>query len=231
MQSLTQWVSQYSEGLELFLQSHTVLAPLLLLIIEEMGIPIIVPGDAVVAYVGYGLNRHSSVSVWQALIVAIIATLIGSSVLFFASRRYGQFVIDRLGKYIFLKPKHIEKAEELFKRYGIWTIIIGRHIPGLRVPITIFAATSGVRYRTFISCTFISTGLWILFYLNVGKAIGANLQTIFKQDALITFLVVIGCIALVAILHFIGNTRKLGIQTRQLWKTSKTRKKIKTHKQ
>jgi membrane protein DedA with SNARE-associated domain len=224
------WVSQYSEGLELFLQSHTVLAPLLLLIIEEMGIPIIVPGDAVVAYVGYGLSQHNSVSVWQALIVAMIATLIGSSVLFFASRRYGRFVIDRLGKYVFLKPKHIAAAEKLFKRYGVWTIIIGRHIPGLRVPITIFAATSGVRYRTFITCTFVSTGLWILFYLNVGKAIGANLQTIFKQDALITFLVVIGCILLIAVLHFIGERKRSSIQAKLLWETRNTIKKTKNYR-
>ena len=208
MYRLLQWLDQYTEGIQSFLQAHEVLAPLLLLLVEEMGIPIIVPGDGVIAYVGYGLTKHPSVTLWQALIAALIAVLLGSTILFFVARRWGRQIINKLGKFIFLKQSHIDRAEASFKRYGIWAIIFGRHIPGMRVPITIFAATSGVRYRTFISCTFISTVLWIFVYLKLGTYIGQSLQTIFRRDALVTIIVFVGIVMLILAMHLYGKIKR-----------------------
>jgi len=208
MQQILHWLNGYTDRLQFFLGQHVVLAPLFFLLIEEMGVPMPVPGDAIVAYVGYGLSKSDSVALWQGFITAVAAILIGSTVLFYFSRRYGESMIRWFARYVFLKQSRIKQAERLFARYGAWAIIFGRHIPGMRIPITILAATSGVRYRTFIISTFVSTVGWVLFYLEVGTRFGGSFVDLFRRDARLTFGAVALLVAAVVALHIYGGWRR-----------------------
>lgn len=193
------------------ISQQSALAPLFLLLIEEAGVPIFVPGDAILVYTGYNIQSSHHASFLLAFITATAAVLCGSSILFFAARRYGQNLIMRLGGFMFLKPRHIQRAEQLFKRYGVWTIIIGRHIPGMRIPITVFAATSGVRYRTFILSTFVSTALWIWLYLSVGRHYGTDIRHLLSRSIVAGVSVAVGFLAVIVGLHLYGNRRKKNI--------------------
>ncbi len=167
-----------------------------------------VPGDAILGYVGYQLSQTHSATLWEAFVLALIAVIGGSSILFFVSRRWGKFVLDKLSRFIFLNQKHLDKAEHLFARYGIWAIIFGRHVPGLRIPITIFAATSGVKYRTFLIGTIVSTALWILFYLSIGARYGRDIQqTIHKYTVLSVWLIIVLASIIIG-LHIFGIYRE-----------------------
>jgi len=203
------WLDRYVDLLQRFLASKAVLAPLLLLFVEECGIPLPINGDIILAYTGYRLSLNpDGPGIWSAFFAAQFAALLGSTVLFFLSRRWGQVVIYKLGKFIFLKEKHIKKAEQLFARWGVLAIIVGRHIPGLRIPVTIFAATSGVKYPVFIVSTFISTSVWILFYLFAGRRIGASFHTEIQQYVGATVGVVVGVVLLFIAIHVVGEIRE-----------------------
>ena len=198
-------LNRYTELIETFIQNQSVLAPLLLLLVEEAGLPILIPGDGVLAYTGYNVQTTHQSSLWVAFAAAVFAVTLGASILFFAARRYGQRFVTKLGRFIFLKENHLQHAERLFKRYGVWTIIIGRHIPGMRIPITIFAAISGVRYRTFILSTLASTLLWIWLYLSLGKRYGSNLQHLLSQSTGLTISMLAGLVLVIFGLHFYGK--------------------------
>lgn len=203
------WLDLYVDLLQRFLASKAVLAPLLLLFIEECGIPLPISGDIILAYTGYRLSlQPSGPGIWQAFFAAQVAALAGATVLFFISRRWGQVVILKIGKFIFLKEEHIKKAERLFARWGILGIIAGRHIPGFRIPVTIFAATSGIKYPTFIISTFVSTSIWILFYLIIGRRIGASFHTEIQQYVGATVGVVVAVIVLFVAIHLVGLYRE-----------------------
>jgi membrane protein DedA with SNARE-associated domain len=201
-------LGQYTEFIESFILQQSVLAPLLLLFLEEAGVPVLLPGDGILAYTGYSIHATHHSSLWVAFGAAVIAVTCGASVLFFLARRYGERLVVKLERFIFLKESHLRHAEHLFKRYGVWTIIIGRHIPGMRIPITIFAAISGVRYRTFILSTLVSMLLWIWGYLYIGQRYGADLQHLLSQSIDITIGVVSGLVLLVLGLHVYGARRK-----------------------
>lgn len=203
-----QLLDSYTEFIEEFIQHQSVLAPLLLLFIEEAGVPILVPGDGILAYTGYSVQASQHSSIWLAFAAAVLAVIAGSSVLFFISRRYGQGFITKIGKFIFLKEHHIKTAERLFNKYGVWTIIVGRHIPGMRIPITVFAAVSGVRYRTFILSTLVSMFAWIWFYLSIGKQYGANLQQLLRHSTTLTVVVIVGVLTIILLLHLFGLYRE-----------------------
>lgn len=203
------WIDQYIDTIQHFLATKIVLAPLLLLFLEEAGVPLIVPGDMIIAYTGYKLsiNPHGP-GLWQAFFAALLAALCGSSVLFLISRRWGQQIILQLGKFVFIKEKHIRQAEALFARWGILAIIIGRHIPGLRIPVTIFAATSGVKYITFLFSTFISTAAWIFFYLSAGKRLGASFHTEVQKYVGFTLGFIAAVTVGIILLHLVGMYRE-----------------------
>ncbi len=201
-------LDNYADNLELFLSHHAVLAPLLLLLAEEMGLPILVPGDAIIGYVGYSLTRTHAATFVEAFIVAMFAVLLGASILFYLAKRYGNGLLRKIARYIFLQEKHLEKAETLFAKYGIWAIIFGRHVPGLRVPITILAATSGVKYRTFLLCTIASTTLWVLFYLSIGKSLGNDIQHTIHKYVWLSVGIIVATLVVTVGLHIYGTYRE-----------------------
>jgi membrane protein DedA with SNARE-associated domain len=203
------WIERYADFLSLFLHANVILSPLLLLTIEEMGIPILIPGDAILTYVGSTVKSAGpSVSLITATVVAVIAVLIGSSILYYVSKRWGRRIVHKIGKFIFLKDSDIERAEHLFHRFGVLTIIFGRHIPGMRAPVTIFAAISGIRYSVFILCTLISTIAWAIFWLLIGHHYGGSIKGLVERHALPSLLIIIFIILLFIGYHFYGDYRE-----------------------
>ncbi len=158
-----------------FLTHQVVVAPFLLLFLEESGIPLPIPGDVYLAFTGYQVSK-GAVPYWGAFAMLLIAVLGGSSILYFISAKWGKILVDRLGIYLHLNQKKLAEVEKDFKKYGVFLIIFGRHIPGFRIPITVFSGISGVPYPTFIMSTFISVIFWIAFYLALGERVGKNVM-------------------------------------------------------
>lgn len=169
-----------ADRIEPLMAHQGIYAPLLLLVIEEMGIPLPIPGDFVIAYSGYQIAR-GTISYPIAFLILLISILIGSSILFLVSARYGQALVLKFGRYIHLNESSLKAVEKQFNRYGSWVIIFGRLLPWIRVPITVFAGISGISYKKFLVCTFISTMLWIPLYLYLGKNLGVQTIMVFRH--------------------------------------------------
>jgi membrane protein DedA with SNARE-associated domain len=152
---------------------YGIAASFALLYIEESGIPLPVPGDVYVGYIG-----HSVAGSWPALIAAwlgIIAIVsAGASNLYLIARGWGPGLVrHRLAPAFHLDPARLATAERWFARWGILAVIFGRHIPGFRVPLTMIAGTVKFPYRIFLPAVAISTAAWSAFYLAVGFSFGA----------------------------------------------------------
>ena len=199
---------QYAHNLQQFLQDQAVLAPLLILLVEEAGIPLFVPGDIILSYTGYNVSQDPQASFWVAFIIALTAVLLGSTILFFAARRWGKIIVDKLGKFLFIKHTDIIKAEQLFKKYGWWTILIGRHIPGMRIPLTIFAGVSGMRYRTFILSTAASTILWIILFLSLGHRYGGKIEGVIHHSTKYGLALILVIVITLVAAHFWAAHRR-----------------------
>lgn len=162
------------------LLSHQIyLAPIGLLIIEESGIPIPIPGEIIIAYIGYEVSK-GIIPYFVAFIMILCSILMGATILYFLSYRYGEHILLRFGKQFHVNREKLFTVEKYFKKYGPLVIIFGRHIPGFRIPVTIFSGMSKVGYRTFIVSTFISVIFWIVFYLELGKQLGPQIINLLK---------------------------------------------------
>lgn len=56
------WFDPYTDWLAHTIATQTVLAPLLLLFLEEAGVPLFIPGDVVLAFTGYRISITQSTS-------------------------------------------------------------------------------------------------------------------------------------------------------------------------
>lgn len=142
---------------------------------EESGVPIPMPGDVFVMYVGHHAAQGllTLLAAWLGLIAVVV---LGASNLYWISQRWGRSLVERrLGKVLHLTPARIDQAERWFARWGVWTLVFGRHVPGLRVPLTVAAGIFRVRYRVFIASVAISTAVWAGFFVTLGAVFGGRI--------------------------------------------------------
>jgi membrane protein DedA with SNARE-associated domain len=191
-----------TDVIETFVTHSGTIAPILLIILEEAGIPLPVPGDFIIAYTGYQVTI-GAISYIAAFILILISVLIGASFLFYLSRRFGQKIVTKFGRLMHLDTKKIALVEDNFKKYGPIVIIFGRHVPGFRIPVTVFSGISKISYKTFLISTFISVILWIPLYLGVGQRLGVKTVQLFRGHHLYFLIVLIPFILFVGSLIYI----------------------------
>ena len=141
-----------------------------LLTIEEAGIPIPVPGDMLLMLAGSQQHRP----VWFSLVVIAIASaavMCGSSVLYAVMRRGGRPLLLKYGALFHLHPERVTRMEGWFRRRGRWALILGRLIPGLRIPTTIMAGIAGITYREYVVYAGIAAVLWSSIYVVLGAGL------------------------------------------------------------
>ena len=143
-----------------------------LLYVEESGLPLPVPGDVYVVYLGHATHGATNllIGAWLGIIAVVVA---GSTNLYFLARRWGPTLIEHpLARVFHLEPERLEKAKEWFDRWGVLAVIFGRHIPGFRVPITVLAGLLGFPYRFFVPSVAVSTAIWAGVFLLIGDRLG-----------------------------------------------------------
>lgn len=138
-----------------------------LLIVEEAGVPLPAPGDTLIALAGAQPERTLSYTV-QVLGLCTLAVFIGSSALYWAMRFGGRSFLNRYGRYLRLNPQRLERMEVWLTRRGTLAIIVGRLIPGLRVPTTVMCGLTGVPYRVYGPSAALAGLIWSGLYFLLG---------------------------------------------------------------
>ncbi len=150
-----------------FVAAHQYPGLFFFLLIEEAGLPLPLPGDTLIMYAGVRSRDGGTIAALAILLVAAAATL-GSSALYGLARRGGRPALARYGRFLHLHPERVDRMEARFRRWGIWAIILGRLIPGLRTPTSVMAGLFGVPYRVFAPSTALSALIWTLCYFYLG---------------------------------------------------------------
>lgn len=174
---MTQILGKLVQLLLHFFYQHNFVAVFFLVLIEEAGIPIPVPGDSLVMLAGAKKHKTLGYSIGM-ILVSSAAVFIGSSILYFVIRRKGRPLLDKYGKFVHLNEKRLAMLERWFARHGRLAIIFGRLIPGLRIPTTIMAGLSDVPYADFAPTAAIAAVVWSIFYFWIGLIIQREMRYI-----------------------------------------------------
>ena len=135
--------------LEQFLTDYGYLAIFVLMFIEEAGLPLPLPNEVALMYVGY-LSYQGKLDANLAGLVATLGAAGGSALLYTIARRGGRRLIHRFGRFIHVTDERLNQAENAVARWGPISIPIARLTPGLRIATTIVAGVLRVSYRVVI---------------------------------------------------------------------------------
>ncbi|GAB91015.1 DedA family protein [Gordonia rhizosphera] len=153
------------------------LAGLLLVIAVESGILFpLLPGDSLLFVAGMVIAAGGKdglpafASLWQVLILAPIAAIVGAEVGYVVGRTVGTrwFGPDKR----ILKQRYVDEAHEFFDRHGPITIFLARFVPIVRTITPIVAGGAGMRHRVFLPYNVIGAVTWACGVTMLGYWLG-----------------------------------------------------------
>ena len=109
-----------------------------------------------------------------AVLVGILGSVAGAYVNYFLAFKVGKPFLLKYGKWFFLKPAALERACEVFNRYGAATTFVCRMVPAIRQLISIPAGISKMPLGPFTLFTALGAGVWTAILAFVGYAIGKS---------------------------------------------------------
>ena len=121
--------------MEHFLETWGYLAVFILSFISSMGLPVgaevaIIYGGVLAS--GQIANEPHHLNLVAVIVVATLAEVLGSLVGYLIGYFGGRPLVDRVGKYVLLTHKDLDRAEAWFARRGEPVVLFGRFIPLLR---------------------------------------------------------------------------------------------------
>ena len=114
------------------------------------------------------------VAVSVAVLVGILGSLAGAYVNYFLALKVGKPFLLKYGKWFFLKPAALERACEVFNKFGAATTFVCRMVPAIRQLISIPAGISKMPLGSFTLFTALGAGVWTAILAFVGYAIGKS---------------------------------------------------------
>ena len=170
------------------------------------------PGEIILTLAGWLLVK----STFGLIIVSALAstgTLIGCSVEYYLSNKYGISLIDKFGKYVFISSYDFQKSEKYFIKYGSMFVILTRLIPLFPKPITsIIAGIYKMNIYKFIIITFIASFPSNLLYIYVGTKLGTNYEKISEYINPVRTPLLIG-LGLIILFYFTFKFYKIRIRS------------------
>ena len=186
--------------MEEFLESAGYGAIFVLSFISSMGLPV----GAEVALIYGGVLASGQVpgegkplDLAVVIIVAIVAELLGSLAGYSIGRYGGRTLVDKVGKYVLLTHRDLDRAEAWFARRGEPVVLFGRFIPLLRSFVSFAAGLGEMTLGKFTAFTVIGCAVWCTALCSLGYSLGSSYNHVLKAFSAAGY--VLGALAVVAI--------------------------------
>lgn len=187
---------QSTSGLLAWVTTYGYVAIFLILVLEELGVPIPLPGDLALLFVGYLVGR-GMLRFDLSVATVVLAAVIGGSGLFLLTRRFGRPVIARYGRYVHLDHGRLSDLEARSRRFGFLAMLVARVTPGMRIYASALAGLAEVPYPRFLAALAFAALAWGLVFVFVGSKVGERWEELY---ALLEHHAVVGAMAVVLLL-------------------------------
>lgn len=157
----------------------------------ETFIPII-PSEVIVPMAGWKVSQSAADPTvvepltnapwnWLAvLVVATIGAIVGSLAGYAIGAWGGRPLLDRYGRYVHINPDDLDRADEWFRRYGDWAVLVARVVPLLRALINYPAGVARMPIGRFIVFSTLGSLPWNAALLLAGYLLGENYELLYE---------------------------------------------------
>ena len=117
-----------------------------------------------------------------ACLVGLAGSLAGAFFNYWLSAKLGEPFLRKHGRWFFVKPEALERACEVFNRYGAATTFVCRLIPVIRQLISIPAGLAKMPLGRFAFFTGLGAGIWTVVLALAGFGLGRSAGDITYQE-------------------------------------------------
>jgi membrane protein DedA with SNARE-associated domain len=155
-----------------------------IVLLSAMGIP--VGSEAATGYAGALASgqlttSHDHLALGAVILVAIAGELVGSILGYSIGRFGGRPLVDRVGKYVLLTHRDLDRAEAWFARRGEPFVLFGRFIPLLRSFVSVAAGLAEMTFGKFLAFTVVGVAVWCGVLAGIGYSLGASWHHVIKD--------------------------------------------------
>jgi membrane protein DedA with SNARE-associated domain len=143
--------------------------------LESAGVPL--PGETVLITAGVMVHR-GVLSFGDALFFGILGAVVGDQIGYWVGRRGGRLFVLRWGKYVFITPERLGRAEGFFERHGGSAVFLARFITGLRVFGALVAGISRMPWGKFAIYNLLGGTVWAAAAVSLGYFLWASISLI-----------------------------------------------------
>jgi membrane protein DedA with SNARE-associated domain len=169
------------------------------------------PSEVVIPPAGY-LARMGEMNAIAVVASGIAGSLLGAYFNYYIAVRWGRRFFERFGKYFFVSPEALDKAEAFFAKHGHISTFTARLLPVIRQYVSLPAGLARMNLAKFGVYTGLGSGIWVVALTVLGYWIGGAGDDMARGLHKITAGLVTFCVVLVAgyVLYCARRARKAG---------------------
>jgi len=165
------------EAMTALLAQHGLALVFFNVLLTQAGVP--VPAMPVLIVAG-AFVAQGQIGPASLMLVAVVASLIGDTLWYFAGRRHGYRVLRTLCRVAIEPDSCVKQTETIFERWGAPSLMLAKYVPGFSTVAPPLAGTMRVGLAAFLGYSAIAALLWAglpvvlgaVFHAEVERALG-----------------------------------------------------------
>jgi membrane protein DedA with SNARE-associated domain len=150
-----------------------------LMAIESSIVPL--PSELVMPPAGY-LAAKGELSFWAAIGCGVLGSVLGALANYGLAQWLGRAFIRRLGRYLWISERSLERSERYFARHGEISTFLARMLPVVRHLISLPAGLARMNLPRFVTFTGLGALVWCTILTWIGWFLGR------QEDVIVTVL-------------------------------------------
>lgn len=180
---------------------HGYVAVFVLMVLESACIPI--PSEVIMLFGGAlagGLlaSGHAHVGLLGIGAAGALGNLVGALIAYAVGRAGGRPLLARYGRYLLIRPEHLDRTEAFFARRGDLAVLVGRVLPVVRTFVSLPAGVAEMPVGRFSLYTLIGSLPWTFALAAVGYAVAANWDSVASAFTYVSVAIAVVAVVIIA---------------------------------
>jgi len=136
-----------------------------------------IPSEIVLPFAGWEVAQ-GELELLPALVAATAGSVTGALILYWVARRGGRRAILATHRVSRVTAADLDRVDARFRRHGVWLVLGGRCVPGLRSVISVPAGMAHMNLGLFVALTALGSTVWNSVLIGAGIALGSQFEEV-----------------------------------------------------
>jgi len=136
-----------------------------------------IPSEIVLPFAGWEVAQDELLPA-AALIAATAGSVTGALILYWIARRGGRSAILATHRVSRVTAADLDRADARFRRHGVWLVLGGRCVPGVRSVISVPAGMAHMHLGLFVALTTLGSAVWNSVLIGAGIVLGNQFEDV-----------------------------------------------------